>query len=125
MFVRFIDTCAMPYSFTNQPIPFTCFNIPGMRTGSPFASSTGFPDGVPSLVFALPCSRTSNATEFARRTDFGSAGFLVEHRWPEIWFPLRLFYLLEKSFVFPCANHSKIRSGPISGRSFVQIHRDS
>src|SRR5207245_10912627 len=34
IFVRFIYTCAMPYSFTNQPIPFTCFNIPGMRTGS-------------------------------------------------------------------------------------------
>ena len=69
IFVRFIETCAMPYSFTNQPIPFTCFNIPGMRTGSPFASKTGLPDGVPSCVLALPCSRTSNATAFARRTD--------------------------------------------------------
>src|SRR5205823_9099822 len=54
MFVRFIDTCAIPYSFTNQPIALTYFNAPGMRTGSPFASNTGFPHGLPSFVFALP-----------------------------------------------------------------------
>ena len=70
MFVRFIETCATPYSLTNQPIAFTCFNIPGTRTGSPWVSKTALPDGVPSSVLTLPCSRTSNATEVPRRTDF-------------------------------------------------------
>src|SRR5437764_15172230 len=41
-------------------------------------------------------------------TDHCCAGFLVENCWPEIWFPLRLFYLFEKSFVFASSNHSKI-----------------
>ena len=45
MFVRFIETCAIPYSSTYQPMAFTCFNIPGMRTGSPFSSSTFLPVG--------------------------------------------------------------------------------
>ena len=69
MLVKFIETCAIPYSFTNQPIAFTCFNIPGKRTGLPFASRTFFPEGLPSSVLNRPCSRTSNATELARRTD--------------------------------------------------------
>ena len=43
MLVRFIETCAMPYSSTYHPMAFTCFNMPGMRTGSPLASSTGLP----------------------------------------------------------------------------------
>src|SRR5207249_2399991 len=70
MFVRFMDTCAIPYSSTYQPMAFTCLNIPGMRTGSPFASSTGFPEGVPSSVLTRPFSLTSNATEFALFTAF-------------------------------------------------------
>src|SRR5438128_1863964 len=70
MFVRFIETWAIPYSFTNHPMALTCFSMPRTRTGSPLESSTGFPYGVPSSVLILPCSRISNATEFARRTDF-------------------------------------------------------
>src|SRR5437867_513281 len=70
MFVRFMETCAIPYSSTYQPMAFTCFNIPGMRIGSPLASSTGFPDGVPSSVLIRPFSLTSNATEFALLTAF-------------------------------------------------------
>ena len=70
IFVRLIETCAMPYSSTYQPMALTCFSNPGMRTGSPFESSTGFPVGVPSSVFTRPFSLTSKATEFARRTAF-------------------------------------------------------
>src|SRR5262249_51445685 len=69
MLVRFIETWVVPYSSTYHPIALTCFNIPGIRTGCPLASSTVFPAGVPSSVFTRPCSRTSNATEFARLTD--------------------------------------------------------
>ena len=68
MFVRFMETCAIPYSSTYQPMAFTCFNIPGIRTGSPFSSSTGSPEGVPSSVLILPFSLTSKATEVALRT---------------------------------------------------------
>src|SRR6266478_1682383 len=70
IFVRFMETWAIPYSSTYHPMAFTCFNVPGMRTGSPFSSSTGFPDGVPSSVLILPFSLTSKASEFARLTDF-------------------------------------------------------
>src|SRR5437899_2277662 len=48
--VRFIETCAIPYSFTNQPIPFTCLSIPDIRIGSLFARSTGFPDALRALL---------------------------------------------------------------------------
>src|SRR6266550_6593218 len=70
MFVRFMETCAIPYSSTYQPMAFTCSNIPGMRTGSPLVSNTGFPKGVPSSVLTRPFSLTSNATEFALLTAF-------------------------------------------------------
>ena len=43
MLVKLYDICAIPYSSINQPIPFTAFNFPGIRTGSPFLSDTTFP----------------------------------------------------------------------------------
>src|SRR5262245_53625608 len=57
-------------------------------------------------------------------TNYGSAGFLVENRWPKIRFPFRLFYFFEKSFVFARSNHSKIRTRLLPGDSFIEIHRD-
>ena len=65
MLVRFSDNCATPYSSMYQPIPFTDFNVPGMRFGSPFSSSTGFP---PSFK-TRPASRISNAIALARRVE--------------------------------------------------------
>ena len=47
---QILKTCAIPYSSTYHPMAFTCFNMPGMRTGSPALIKTGFPDGVPSSV---------------------------------------------------------------------------
>ncbi len=49
-----------------QPMPFTAFNVPDWRSGSPLESvKTGLP-GPPSL-FTRPDSRMSKAIAFARR----------------------------------------------------------
>ena len=67
--VKLYEICAIPYSSIYQPIPFTAFNLPGIRTGSPFASKTFFPVmGLPSR-FTRPASRISKAIEFARRVE--------------------------------------------------------
>ena len=140
MFVRFIETCAIPYSSTYQPMAFTCFNIPGMRTGSPFSSSTFLPVGLPSSVLTRPFSRTSNATELARRTDFGvqvhivgdeeiaradhgRAGAFIEHRRSEIRLPSGLFDLLKESFVFAGANDGEVRPRRICAPLFRKDKR--
>ena len=50
MSVRFIDTCATPYSGMYQPMAFTALSVPGWVTS------------LPSGCFTLrPASRTSNA----------------------------------------------------------------
>ena len=60
--VRFMLTCASPYSSIYQPMAFTALQVPGMRTASPLASLA--PDGS-----TRPCSLTSKATELARRVE--------------------------------------------------------
>ena len=83
---------------------FTCFNIPGTRTGSPFASSTFLPVGRavlrldPAIFPNIKRNRVGPAhrlgvqvhivsdEEFAG-ADHCRAGLLIEHCWTEIGFP--------------------------------------
>ena len=141
MFVRFIETCAMPYSSTYQPMALTCFNIPGMRTGSPFSSSTFLPVGraifrLDPPVFAhIERDRVGAAhrlrvevhvvgDEEIPRPDDGRAGSFVEHRRSEIRLPGRLLDLLEEAFVFAGTNDREIRARRIARRFLVEINRD-
>ncbi len=66
MSVRFIDTCAMPYSGMNQPIALTALSVPGSVSSSPRASSTALPSA---SRMVRPASRTSKAMALARRVD--------------------------------------------------------
>ena len=55
----------MPYSSIYQPIPFTAFNLPGIRTGFPSLPKTFLPViGFPSLLI-LPPSLMSKAIALA------------------------------------------------------------
>ena len=63
--VRFIESCAIPYSSIYHPIALTALRLPGIITGFPSLSLTILPvSGFPSL-FTRPLSLTSNATALA------------------------------------------------------------
>ena len=60
----------MPYSSTYQPIALHVLQHSRNANRFAFFVEHPFPVGVPSSVLTRPFSRTSKATEFARRTDF-------------------------------------------------------
>ena len=67
--VRLAEICAIPYSSMYHPTALTALQVPGIRTGSPFASFTTSPVyGLPFLS-TLPASLTSNAIRLAIRVD--------------------------------------------------------
>ena len=67
--VRFIETCAMPYSSIYHPMAFVARSVPGRMTGLPSASFTILPvTGFPSRT-GRPFSRTSKAMALARRVE--------------------------------------------------------